>query len=360
MRALLLFAEDDVGAIEGWLRIADDRVVARGARLDGLPPPEVDEPLFLLLLGSEVAMRWIELPPLTDAQALTAARIAVGEESLGPADALHVVIGRVHGGHRLVASIADARMAGWIAWAAGTGLKIDHVVPLPLLIAYGEGPARMWARSGRTLVHGHAQAFAIEPDLAEAVLADQEVEPIDDAHFEAELPAALAALPLDLRQGVWRHRGAWRTDAGWRGRMIRYAIATAILLALIPVARLVRISWDSHRLHQEAGDVARTTLGLREAPEKPRAVLQQRLESLQGPGMGFVDGAAILFGAVRQTPNVELAEIGFDESGVLSARVRTTSTADLAELVRRIGSSGLVVETGGTSQGTSDIRVHRP
>lgn len=360
MRALLLFAEDEVGAIEGWLRIADDRVVTRGARLDGLPQPEEDERLFLLLLGSEVAMRWIELPPLTEAQALAAARIAVGETSLGPVDALHIAIGRVHGGHRLVASIANARMAAWIEWASGAGIEIDHIVPLPLLIAYGDGPARIWARSGRTLVHGHAQAFSIEPDLADAVLAGQAVEAMDDARFEAELPAALAALPLDLRQGVWRRRQSWRIDAGWRARMMRYAIAAAILLALIPIARLGRIGWDAYQLRQEAGDVARTTLGLSDAPENPRAAMQQRLEHLQGPGMGFVDGAAIMFGAVRQTPNVELADVGFDDSGTLSARVRTASTADLAELVRRIGSSGLVVETGSTGQGMTDIRIHRP
>ena len=33
---------------------------------------------------------------------------------------------------------------------------------------------------------------------------------------------------------------------------------------------------------------------------------------------------------------------------------------DLAELVRRIGSSGLVVETSGGGQGTISIRIHRP
>lgn len=142
--------------------------------------------------------------------------------------------------------------------------------------------------------------------------------------------------------------------------MARYALAAAILLALIPVARLARISWDTHQFRREAGMVAQATLGLHERPEDPRVAMQQRLEQLQGPGMGFVDGAAVLFDAVRQTPNVELAEVGFDDQGVLSARVRTASTDDLAELLRRIGSSGLIVENGGAGQGISDIRMKRP
>lgn len=361
MRAILLFAEEDVGSIEGWFRLADGRVVARGKALEGLPDREDDERLFLLLSGSEVAMRWIELPPaLTEAQALAAARIAIGNLSLGPVEVLHIAIGRVHGGHRLAASIASERMAAWLDWASGLGIDPDHVVPLPLLIAYGEGPARAWPRDGRTLVHGQGQAFALETDLAQVVLAGQDVEPMDDLRFEAELPAALAMLPIDLRQGAWRRRRSWRVDGGWRRRMIRYAFAAAIMLALIPVARLARISWDAHQLHREAGTVAQAALGLRERPEDPHAAMQQRLEQLQGPGMGFTDGAAVLFGAARQTPNVELAEVGFDDQGILSARVRTASVDDLAELLRRIGASGLVVESGGTGQGLTDIRIKRP
>ncbi|WP_340317687.1 type II secretion system protein GspL [Rhizorhabdus argentea] len=360
MRALLLFAEEEVGTVEGWFRLVDGRVVARGSGIDSLPLREEGERLFLLLAGSEVTMRWLTLPMLTEAQALAAARLAIADDSLGPIDALHVVLGRIHGGHRLVAVIAHERIGAWLDWAASVAIDPDHVVPLPLLIAYGEGPARVWARPRRTLVHGALQAFAIETELAEMLLGDTPVETMDDARFEAELPVALLALPLDLRQGAWRRRRVWRVDGEWRRRMLRYAVAAAILLALIPVARLGRLAWEAHRLHSEAGRVAQSTLGTPTRPEDPRAVLLQRLERLQGPGMGFVDGSAALFGAVRQTPNVELADLAFGDDGTLTADVRSASAADLAELVRRIGSSGLVVETSGNGQGISSVRIRQP
>lgn len=359
MRVLLLFAEDEVGAIEGWLRLDDGRVVGRGAQLDTLPPSDEEERIFLVLNGSEVTMRWLELPALTDAQALAAAWIEIAEDSLGPADGLHLAIGPLHGSYRLVAAITHERMAAWLDWAANFGAEPDHIVPLPLLIAYGEGPARIWERHGRTLVHGYHQAYAIEPELA-AMLSDGPTEAIDDARFEAELPAALAALPLDLRQGVWRRRRTWRIEAEWRRRTIRYAVVAAILFALIPLARLGHIAWDGYRLRHEAASVAQQVLGLPNRPADPRAALQARLERLQGPGMGFVDGAAALFGSVRQTPNVELADLRFDESGTLTANITSVSSSDLAELVRRIGSSGLVVESSGSGQGTASLRIRRP
>jgi len=75
--------------------------------------------------------------------------------------------------------------------------------------------------------------------------------------------------------------------------------------------------------------------------------------------MGFVEGAATMFGAVRQTPNVELAGLRFDESGILTADV-TGGSADIASLAARIGPSGLAVEVGTGSSGGGIIRVRRP
>jgi general secretion pathway protein L len=360
MRALLLFAEDEVGAVEGWFRIDEGRIVARGAGLDGVLPVQDGERIFLLLGGSEVTMRWLDLPALTDAQALAAARIEIADTTLGPVDALHFAIGPIEDGHRPVAAIAGERIAAWIDWAAGAGLEPDHVVPLPLLIACGEGPTRVWRRSGRILARGRRQAFAVEPALAEMILDNQPTEPLDEARFEAELPSALSALSLDLRQGAWRRRRVWNVDAGWRARMIRLAVAAAILFALIPLARLGRIAWDGHRLRAEAASHAQAALGLPVRPDDPRAALRARLERLQGPGMGLVDGAAVLFGSVRQTPNVELADLRFDETGTLAAHVTATNPADVAELVRRIGSSGLTVETTGMGQGMTGIRIRQP
>ena len=43
MRALLLFAEDKVGAIEGWFRLAGGHVLARGQGEASLPAPDEEE-----------------------------------------------------------------------------------------------------------------------------------------------------------------------------------------------------------------------------------------------------------------------------------------------------------------------------
>lgn len=361
MRALLLFAEEEVGRIEGWLRVGDGQVVARGARLDQAPPPDEGEALILLLSGAEIGLRWIEIDAASEAQALAAARIALAEHSLEPIDRLHVAIGPVHAGVRITATIAHARIAAWLDWAAAAGIDPDHIVPLPLLLAYGDGPTRLWPRPHHAVVHGHRRALTIEPGLIDILLGDEPRETIDDARFEAELPAALDLLPLDLRQGPYRRRRAWRSEAGWRRRMIRYAIAAATLLALIPVARIGRLEYDGWRLRAEAGEVAQRALALPERPLDPQAALRQRLAMMEGPGGGFVDSAAILFGAVRQTANVELGAVGFDDSGALTADVSAASPSDLAELVRRIGSGGLVVETrGGSAAGASSMRIHRP
>ncbi|TZG29041.1 type II secretion system protein GspL [Sphingomonas montanisoli] len=359
-RALLLFARADVGAIEGWFRVEDGRVVARDTALDHLPPLEPDERIILVLQGDEVTIRWIELPALTDAQAAAAARIAIAEHSIGAPDTLHVAIGDVHGGRRMVATVDADLLQQWIGWAQAIRLDLHHVVPLPLLLAYGDGAPRLWDRPGLSVVRGHDHAFAVEPDLAHAILCTIVPEPMDDARFEAELPAALAVLPLDLRQGRFARRRAWRIDDAWKRRMKRLAIAAAILLVAIPVARIGRIAFDGWRMEREASRVARLALGRESLPEGANAAMTMRAEALRGPGIGFPGGAAMLFGAVRQTPNVELTDLDFSAEGVLTASVTGASAADVSALVGRLSQSGLAIETlPGGDANRSTIRIRR-
>ncbi|RVT93858.1 type II secretion system protein GspL [Sphingomonas crocodyli] len=359
-RALLLFARADVGAIEGWFRVEDGRVIARDMALDHLPSLEPDERLILILQGDEVAIRWIELPALTYAQAAAAARLAIADHSIGAPDSLHVAIGDVHGGRRMVATIDADLLRQWIGWAQAIGIDPDHVVPLPLLLAYGEGAPRLWDRPGLSVVRGHDHAFAVEPDLAPTILGTIAPEPMDDARFEAELPAALAVLPLDLRQGRFARRRVWRVDDAWKRRMRRLAIAAAILIVAVPIARVGRIGIDGWLMDQEASRIARLALGRESLPEGAQTAMSLRAEGLRGPGMGFPNGAALLFDAVKLTPNVELTDLDFSAEGVLTASVTGASAADVSALVGRLSQSGLAIETlPGGDANRSTLRIRR-
>jgi general secretion pathway protein L len=356
---LLLFAEDDVGAIEGWFRLSGGRIVARGGGLAGIAGVADDERVMLVLRGPVVAIGWLQLTTLTEPQAIAAARLALAERSVAGVDHLHVAIGDVHGGRRMAATVDADLLGRWIAWAQGEGLDPDHIIPLPLLIAYGDGPVRLWERHGLGNVRGHDLALAIETDMIPIVLDGVETLSMDDARFEAELPVALETLPLDLRQGRFGRRRQWRVEAAWWHRMRRYAIAALIMLALVPVARFGRIAYDEHHFTLESRRVARLALGRESLPDDPRVALQQKLTGLRGPGLGFSMSASILFGAVAQTPNVELSGLAFDQSGTMTANVSSSKPADLADLVRRIGQSGLTVEAmPGAVRGSSVLQVH--
>jgi general secretion pathway protein L len=356
---LLLFAEESVGAIEGWFRVTEGRIVARGSGLTGIAGIADDERVMLVLRGPDIAINWLDLPTLTQPQAIAAARLALADRSVTGIDHLHVAIGDVHGGRRMAATVDADLLGRWIAWAQSEGIDPDHIAPLPLLIAYGDGPIRFWERHGLGNVRGHDHAFAIEADMVPIILGDVETLSMDDARFEAELPAALEALPLDLRQGRFVRRREWRVDAGWWRRMRLYAIAALIMLALVPVVRLGRIAYDAHHFTAEAQRLARLALGRESLPDDPRIALQQKLAGLRGPGLGFSSSAAILFGAIAHTPNVELSGLVFDQNGMITADVSSSNPADLADLVRRIGQGGLTVETiPGSVRGSSVLQVH--
>lgn len=298
--ALLLFARGDVGSIDGWVRVSGGRIADRGYGIDTLTAPIGNERLTLVMQGAAA---------------------------------------------QIEADLLDR----WIDWAAGKGLDPDHIVPLSSLVAARDAKARR-----------HDPRFRVDADLAALIFDDEPVRPMDDAGFQAALPAALLKQPIDLRQGRAVRRSGWRGSAAWRRRMARYAVALLLLIALAPVARIGRMAFEAWRFESAALHVARRALGDPGLAGDPHAALRDRLIALHGPGMGFSAAAAVLFDAVARTPDVELSGLSFDR-GMIVAGVTSTGPADLARLVERIGQRGLIVETmPGAGRGSSVLRIRQP
>jgi general secretion pathway protein L len=186
------------------------------------------------------------------------------------------------------------------------------------------------------VVRGPTTAFAAEPDLTAITIGNEVVEHIDAAQYEAMLAAAIAARPLDLRQGAFARRRRWRVD--WK-LVRRLAMLTAGTLIL-------RYSSAADALDAQADTIARGALppgaNIANAPVQ----LADRLRALRGGGAGFASTAAAVFGAVRDTPDVDLGSLRFERDGSLLLTVLATAPADIARLQQRLASAGFLVSAG--------------
>ena len=275
----------------------------------------------LAVPGTEVAIHWLELAgDLAPAQAAAAARLMLADASAEPLGEMHVAAGRAENGLTAVALAPVARMEDWLA----DGLDPDLILPEPLLLL---PPAEGLVRRG--LDHrGLAQAFSAEPELAAFVAGDAPVAELDEASFEAGLPAALAEPVVNLRQGAFAKRRQFRIDRDATRRVALLVGALLIVSLILQLATIMRYSFDADRMEQETA-----ALGTGGAPARANFDLL----------------APILFEAVRSTPNLQLTRLEYRPDGSLGATVQVDTPATLAAFRARAEAAGAVT-LGGSLQ----------
>jgi general secretion pathway protein L len=342
--ALLLFLGRG-GGIERWVRIADGGVAARGSGVEGL---EADRGALVVAVvpGEEVALRWLDLPGgLSPAQAAGAARLAAAELSAQSVDELHVAAGREarDGGARCIALVPMETMRAWLGCVEAAGFDPERAIPETLLLPAPDHGFAIRDSGPLRLYRARDEAFAVEPELGQLILAGRPAVQVDD---DSGLVEVLEDLPLDLRQGPFARRRDWSV-APARARRLAVLVAALILVSLaVQIVAIARYSFAADAAEAETGRVAAAALPRSPGLPDPEAALTRRLAELRGGGAGFGATASALFDAVKATPNVELSALAFSPDGLLRATVQADSPAAVEALRQRVESSGFAAEAG--------------
>jgi general secretion pathway protein L len=128
-------------------------------------------------------------------------------------------------------------------------------------------------------------------------------------------------------------------EAGLVRRLALLTLAILLATVAIQVTSIFRYTFAADALEMEADRVS--------ASAAPRGgTLSGRLASLRGGGVGYGAIASATFAAVRDTPNVELTSLAFDQAGTLRVTAQADSPATLAALQQRIRASGFEVDAG--------------
>jgi general secretion pathway protein L len=335
------------GGFDGWMRLDDGIVAARGSGLDGAEAHR-NAPAVLVVPGEAVALRWIELPAgLSEAQAAGAARMMAAELSAQPVSELHVAVGRDESeaeGRRCVGLVPAETMRAWLDEAREAGFAVERAVPETLLISPPEEGVAAAGSGALGLYRARGEAFAMEPGVAALLLGERPVLELDSAAWESGLSEALERAPLDLRQGPFGRRRSWKVEGN---RLRRLALMVAVLLLsslAVQVATIARYSFAADAADEETRRIAATALP-RYAGEPGPSALRARLSELRGGGAGFTATAAVLFDAVKATPNAEISGLSFMPDGALHATVQSDSPASIQAVGQRVEAAGFRAET---------------
>ena len=324
-----------------WLRVSGDAVTASG---DGLPAPDEGSPVIAIAPADAVTLHWAELPSRSTAQAVAAARVLVSEAAAAPVGELHVAVEGENGGERAIGVVAAERMRAWLAVLAANGVDARAVVPAPLLLPRPEEGYVRGELAGQGLVRGTTSGFADEARLTELVTGGVTPGTLGRDALDRAVVAAVATLPLDLRQGPFARR--IRRGIDW-ALVRRLAVLGGLVLLATLAIDLVRIgkySFGAHAMEARAEELARSGLP-RGAPQQsdPARLLTERLTRVRGPGLGFSRTAAIVFASVRAVAGSEVTSLTFDPNGDLRVGVAVPGEAEANQLKARIEEAGYVV-----------------
>lgn len=345
---LLLFVGRE-GGVDTWLRLEDGAVVARGSGDELLPPTGDAAQVAAIVPGEDVALHWLELPAgLAPLQASAAARLMAAELAIQPIEELHVAAGPDQDGVRCVAIAPAIRMESWIATCRTHGRDPDVLIPEPLLLLPRDGATVRFDKAPLPLFRSASDAFSVEPELADAATAGMTIETIGESDFLAGLADAIAARPVDLRQGAFAKARKWRLQARLVRRLVMLTLAILFVGAAVQVASILRYTFAADALEAEAAAIARQALPPGASPNDPVRQLDRRLVELRGAGSGFGVLATGLFDAVKATPNVELAALIFD-AGELRATVVADTPDTMTALQTRLEGQGFQVQNGAAS-----------
>lgn len=345
---LLLFLGRS-GGFDGWLRLEEGAISARGAGLDGLAPSERERIVAGIVPGEEAVIHWLDLPEgLAPAQAAAAGRLAAADYSAQPLAGTHVAVGGsdVDGGRRCVALASMAATAEWLGRLHSAGFDPDLILPETLLLPPPADGVSRYDRGIVALHRAREEAFAIEPELAGLVLAGRTTAEIDTPAFEAGLGEAVARPLVNLRQGPFAKRRQWQADRALMRRLALLVAAFILVTLAIQIVSIMRYSFAADALEAETRRVASTALPRNAGIGDASAELGRRLSELRGGGIGFSAIAAPLFGAVRATPNAEISAMTFNSDGSLQATVQADTPATIAALAERIEAGGFAVASG--------------
>lgn len=354
------------GADAPWpfLRASEDgEVLQRGVIPVGAPPQDNEDLDRLVAPGSDALARWLDLPDRNDIQARSAVTFLLQDEIIESGSELHVAIGAADAGDLRLAVVTRMDVVrDWFEQARSRGVEPVSITPDYLLLPEPEGPELVTARFGDLMaVRGERLAFALEPDLAEAVIAGRPCRRLMLADLEKDLALNAARPAINLLQGVLDPNRPVESRTPWRRAVIMAALllVSPLVLLLGEIGRDYAAIWSAERGIRTTLSAAYPAIA---RSEDPVAATRARLDQLRSADR-FPELAAGLFAVVEKVSGAQLDTLSYSETGGLQARVSCTNYSDMDQLKATGRAMGLDIRQGSTvTEGariTSELSIGR-
>ena len=351
-----------------WWRIANGEVVESGDRIDWLSAsaggnaPSATTHVMGIAPCAHVLLHRLSLPPLSAKQAVAVAARTISEEGLTPAANLHVAASGAMGDF---ISTTHATMQAWANWADARGVRMDSIVPAPLLIAPPVDGIAVRATVGdEVIVRAGTIAFVDEPALVAAIITDPTtITPLAAEHIERAMVAACDDPPAELLSGRWAPRSGPILDGAALAKMAKLAAIIALVSVAIPLVELVRLNWDSGTLDQASVAAAGTMISPAPTIDQALPMLDAKLASMGGGPALVTTPLAALTKAMEPAPTVSVDTLAWRGDGVLSVTLGAPRNEDINPVLIAVQNAGWRItaqpRAGSDGRALADVTIRR-
>jgi len=370
-------------------------------RLEQLPPELAQQArrVALIVPGTQVLCRRVDLPARTETQARAAAGSLMEDYLACAPEAMHFALARPGPENlRSVFAVEDAAMRAWLSRLAELGLEPDLVVPDYLLLGARTGEAVLLDEETTvTAALGPGEGFTAESELARLALPEalaraeigaltlvsdsperltppdgwgdvavsQALPPSEETRL-AEMAARLEGAAVNLRQGPFaRQRGLAGTSRRGLAALAAALALVAVLAAMLLYLEGARYARLAEEADARAARVFRSVAGESERVVNPVQQLSAKRAALSGKsGGGFLELASMLSAAVASVDGVRVQSLSYaGENASLNARLAYRAFDDLDPIKEAVAArGGRLTETGarqdnGTVRGTVTVEM---
>ena len=320
-------------------------IVARGMLTPHAPATSAKVRTVLIVPGTEVLARWIELPSCPPAQAAAAAALILKDETGTALETIHLAFGAAEAdGFRPVCMVDRNLMQSFIDRSSELGISPDAVTPDHLMLPVPSDGGILTVALGATrAARGPRLAFSAEPELSELIIAGRAQQRIQhQGDIDALFARAVAQPPIDLLQQEFA-RGNSRPLARKDFRRAAVLACAAILSpALVWAVQIVHDERSAAALEARAVASARAVPGAGQTGD-PILYLNGRLADLRASDR-FLQSTAALFNAVSHIEGAELDSFFYLREGIIRATLVHDKSSDVPGLARSLSRSSISLE----------------
>lgn len=343
-----------------WWRVSADSVLEQGSGSEWVGLAGAGRlPLVALAPVASVRLAFPDASGETERQRLGVARAEALAASMAEPATLHAVAGLVED-RIAVALVGNGAMVEWLDWLSSFGADPDAILPAGLLLPVSDRWTSAALGSERMVGRGNL-VLADEPALREALVGEEEVQPLAPETLADRLLWLAAAQPLNLRTGRFARRRLFLLD--WRRVRELVAIAACIPLlgAIMAVIMIVRLNQSSDGLEAETARLASAALGSQVAAAAATSALDARISQVPGAGGSPFVPLAAVYQQLQQVPGASASTLSWRPDGTLAVSLAATRTEDINRILAALQRSGYRVtatsRAGPSGQTIADITV---